>query len=191
MASKNKVKYGLSNVYVAPFTINSSNQYVYETPVAVPGAVNLSLSASGDTNDFYADNVIYFSSTANQGYEGDLELAMITDYIRTDILGETMDSNGALIEDADSLPKGFAFGFQIEGDKKNRRFWYYNCTLTRPDNNGATTESTITPQTDTLSIKAMPRLTDKIVRAMIELSEENEAAYNSFFTQVYTPETSE
>ena len=110
MASKNKVKYGLSNVYVAPFTIND-NQYIYDTPVAVPGAVNLTLSASGDTNDFYADNVIYFSSTANQGYEGDLELAMITDYIRTNILGETTDNNGALIENANALPNGFAFGF--------------------------------------------------------------------------------
>lgn len=189
MASKNKVKYGLSNVYVAPFVINESNEYVYDTPVAVPGAVNLTLSASGDTNDFYADNVIYFSSTANQGYEGDLELAMITDYIRTNILGETIDANGALIENANSLPKGFAFGFQIEGDKKNRRFWYYNCSLTRPANNGATTESSITPQTDTLSIKAMPRITDKLVRSLMELSDTNATAYNGFFSQVYTPDT--
>lgn len=188
MASKNKVKYGLSNVYVAPFTI-VDGAYVYDTPVAVPGAVNLTLSASGDTNDFYADNVIYFSSTANQGYEGDLELAMITDYIRTNILGETTDNNGALIENANALPNGFAFGFQIEGDKKNRRFWYYNCTLTRPANNGATTESSITPQTDTLSIKAMPRITDKLVRAMIELSDTNTTAYNGFFSAVYTPDT--
>ena len=190
MASANKVKYGLSNVYVAPFTLSGST-YTYETPVAVPGAVNLTLSAAGDTNDFYADNVIYFSSTANQGYEGELELAMITDYIRTNILGETTDTNGALIENADAKPSGFAFGFQIEGDKKNRRFWYYNCSLTRPANNGATTESTITPQTDTLSLKAMPRIDNKMVRAMIELSDTNTTAYNNFFGSVYTPETSE
>ena len=188
--SANKVKYGLSNVYFAPITAVNGT-YTYGTPIAIPGAVNLSLSPEGDTNDFYADNLIYFSSTANQGYSGDLEIAMIPDEIRTGILNETTDANGALIENADAKPVGFAFGFQIEGDKKNRRFWYYNCSVSRPANNGATTEASITPQTDTLTIKAMPRTTDKKVRAMMELSETNTAAYNSFFSNVYEAEVSE
>lgn len=187
----NKVKYGLSNCVIAPITAVGDSSYTYGTPIAVPGAVNLSLSPTGDTNDFYADNLIYFSSTANQGYEGDLELALIPDAIRTGILGETTDSNGALVESANDTNTNFAFGFQIEGDKQNRRFWYYNCSLTRPANNGATIESSITPQTDTLTIKAMPRLTDKKVRVMLEKTDDNTAAYNSFFTNVYEVETSE
>ena len=185
MASKNKVKFGLSNCYIAPYTVGEQGAITYGTPIAIPGAVNLSLSPVGGSNDFYADNIIYFNSTANQGYEGDLEIAMIPDSIRTEILGETVDANGALIEDANAIPKGFAFGFQINGDAKNRRFWYYNCSLSRPANNGATTESSITPQTDTLSMKAMPRLTDNKVRAMMELSDTNTSAYNSFFESVY------
>lgn len=187
----NKVKFGLSNCVIAPITAVSNSEYTYGTPIAVPGAVNLSLSPSGDTNDFYADNLIYFSSTANQGYEGDLEIAMIPDAIRTQILGETIDSNGALIETANDVNTNFAFGFQIEGDKQNRRFWYYNCSLTRPANNGATNESTITPQTDTLTMKAMPRLTDRKVRVMLEKTTDNVSAYDSFFTSVYEVETSE
>ena len=188
--SANKVKFGLSNVYIAPLTV-SDGTYTYGSPIAIPGAVNISLSAEGDTNDFFADNVKYFSSTANQGYSGDLEIAMIPDEIRTAILNETVDSNGAYTEDASKLPNPFAFGFQINGDKKNRRFWYYNCTLTRPANNGATNESSITPQTDTLTINAMPRLSDKKVRTMMELSDTNATAYNGFFTNVYEPEVSE
>ena len=187
----NKVKYGLSNCVIAPITNVGASSYTYGTPIQVPGAVNLSLSPAGDTNDFYADNLIYFSSTANQGYEGDLEIALIPDEIRKKILGETLDSNGALIESASDVNTNFAFGFQIEGDKQNRRFWYYNCSLTRPANNGATTEASITPQTDTLTMKAMPRLTDKKVRVMLEKTEENAAIYNSFFSNVYEAETSE
>lgn len=189
--AKNKVKFGLSNCVIAPITAVSNSGYTYGTPIAIPGAVNLSLSPAGDTNDFYADNLIYFSSTANQGYEGDLELALIPDEIRTAILGETVDSNGALIESATDKNTNFAFGFQIEGDVKARKFWYYNCSLTRPANNGATTEASITPQTDTLTMKAMPRLTDKKVRVYIEKNDDNTAAYNSFFTNVYEVETSE
>ena len=187
----NKVKFGLSNCVIAPITDTDSTGYTYGTPISVPGAVNLSLSPAGDTNDFYADNLIYFSSSANQGYEGDLEIAMIPDEIRTAILGETTDANGALVESADDVNTNFAFGFQIEGDKQNRRFWYYNCSLTRPANNGATIEASKTPQTDTLTMKAMPRLSDKKVRVMLEKTEDNEAAYNSFFTNVYEVETSE
>lgn len=187
----NKVKYGLSNCWIAPITATTDSSYTYATPISVPGAVNLSLSAEGDTNDFYADNVIYFSSTANQGYSGDLEIALIPDKIRTDILGETTDSNGAIIESADATIKNFAFGFQIDGDKANRRFWLYNCSLTRPTINGATNESSITPQTDTLTLKAMPRLSDKKVRVYMEKTEDNTAAYNSFFSTVYEVETSE
>lgn len=189
--SANKVKFGLSECYMAKITISNDGSYSYGSPIKVPGAVNLTLSAEGDTNDFYADNLKYFSSTANNGYSGDLEIAMIPDEIRTAILNEVVDTNGAYVENASVLPSGFAFGFQINGDKKNRRFWYYNCTLTRPGNNGATTEASITPQTDTLTINAMPRLTDKKVRAMLELSDANTAVYNSFFTSVYEAEVSE
>lgn len=188
--SVNKVKFGLSNVVYAPIT-DTTGTYTYGTPVAIPGAVNLSLSAEGETNDFYADNLKYFSSTANQGYSGDLEIAMIPDSFRTDILNETIDANGALIESADAKTIGFALGFQIDGDKKNRRFWLYNCQTSRAAQNGATTESSIAPQTDTLTITAMPRLTDKKVKAMMELSDTNTSAYNSFFTSVYEQEVSE
>ncbi len=183
--ANNKVKFGLSNCVIAPITEGAGGTITYGNPIAVPGAVNLSLEPQGDTNDFYADNYIYFSSTANQGYEGDLEIAMIPDAIRTAIMGETVDSNGAYIETSNDAFKNFAFGFQIEGDVKARRFWYYNCSLTRPTNAGATIEDSKEPQTDTLTIKAMPRSTDLKVRVFIEKTEDNVSVYNGFFTQVY------
>ena len=179
--ANNKVKFGLSNCLIAPIKSDGT----YDTPIAVPGAVNLSLEPQGDTNDFYADNYIYFSSTANQGYEGDLEIALLPDEIRTKIMGETVDSNGAYIETSSDTFKNFAFGFQIEGDVKARKYWYYNCSLTRPTNASATIEGSKEPQTETLTIKAMPRPTDKLVRIFIEKTAENTAAYNSFFTSVY------
>lgn len=182
--ANNKVKFGLSNCVMAVMTESEGN-ITYGTPIAVPGAVNLSLEPQGDTNDFYADNYIYFSSTANQGYEGDLEIAMIPDAIRTAIMGEYVDTNGAYVESSNDTFKNFAFGFQIEGDAKARRFWYYNCSLTRPTNSGATIEESKEPQTDTLTIKAMPRSTDLKVRVFMEKTTENESAYNGFFDDVY------
>ena len=95
--ANNKVKFGLSNVVMAKMIVGDGGAITYDTPIAIPGAVNLSLEPQGDTNDFYADNVIYFSSSTNQGYEGDLEIAMIPDTIRTTIMGEHKDTNDVYI----------------------------------------------------------------------------------------------
>lgn len=188
--ANNKVKFGLSNVVMAKMNVANDGTITYDTPIAVPGAVNLSLEPQGDTNDFYADNVIYFSSSTNQGYEGDLEIAMIPDTIRTTIMGEHKDTNDVYIETASDKFENFAFGFQIEGDQKGRRYWYYNCSLTRPNTNGATIEASKEPQTDTLTIKAMARLTDKKVRVFIEPTDDNTAVYNAFFNSVYESQLS-
>lgn len=179
--ANNKVKFGLSNCVMA--VINSDG--TYGSPVSVPGAVNLSLEPQGDTNDFFADNYIYYSSTANQGYEGDLEIALIPDTIRSTIMGETVDTNGAYIETSNDKFKNFAFGFQIDGDAKNRKYWYYNCSLTRPTTASATIEESKEPQTETLTIKAMPRPSDKLVRIFIEPNDSNTATYNAFLSSVY------
>lgn len=180
-----KVKFGLSNVHIAPFTVGNDGAYTYETPFALPGAVNLTLDPSGDSADFHADNTIYFSDTANNGYEGSLEIAMITNEFREKILGETKDGNGAYIESADSTIKGFALGFQIDGDSEKRKFWYYNVSAGRPSNSSATIETSKEPQTDTFDIKAMPRISDRKVRSFLDSSATGTAAYNSFFEAVY------
>ena len=72
----NKIKYGLRSVYYAVATTGTGGALTYATPVAIPGAVNLSLSAEGDTTPFYADDVVYWQGTANNGYSGSLEIAL-------------------------------------------------------------------------------------------------------------------
>lgn len=181
----NKVKFGLRNVYYSKITIGQNNAYTYGTPVAIPGAVNLSLSPSGDSTDFYADDVIYYSDTANQGYEGDLEIALVPKSFKKDIMGMAEDANGALIENANDKFSAFALGFEVQGDEKGRRTWFYNCTVARPNQDASTKENTKTPATETLSLKAMPRLSDNAVKACLELNEDNATAYNGFFSEVY------
>lgn len=181
----NKVKFGLSEVHIAPITSVSNSEYTYGTIFTIPGAVNLTLDIAGDTEDFYADNIKYFTESANQGYTGSLEMALLNEDFRTKILNEIKDTNGALIEDASKGTNGFALGFQIDGDKANKRYWYYNVTANRPANNAATIESSKTPQTETIDITAAPRATDKLVKVVMEKTDDNTTAYNGFFSQVY------
>lgn len=150
----NKIKYGIKNVYYAKATIASDNSATYATPVALPGAVSLSMEAQGENSPFYADNIVYWVGANNNGYEGDLELARIPDSFKKDILGYLEDNNGVLMEDANADATHFALLFQFEGDVKATKHVLYNCTSGRPAASGNTKTDTTEPQTESLSISA-------------------------------------
>ena len=182
--SDNKVKFGLSNVHIAKITETNGN-ITYGTPFAMPGAVSLSVDPEGETTPFYADNIKYYIATSNQGYTGDLELAMTPDDFLTNILGQTVDANGALFETADDVNARFALMGEIDGDKKKRRFVYFDCTATRPSYEMNTKEESSEPQTDTINITMSARKTDKAIKAVIEPTTENQSVYDTFFSSVY------
>ena len=182
--SENKVKFGLSNVYIAKIT-ETDGEITYGTPFAMPGARSLTADPEGETTPFYADNIKYYIATSNQGYTGDLEIAMLVKEFFTQILGQEEDTNGAIFESADDVNARFALMGEIDGDVKKRRFVYFDCTATRPSAEMNTVEESKEPQTDTVSITMSPRSTDKAIKAVIEPNETNQAVYDTFFKKVY------
>ena len=156
-STNNKVKFGLKNCHYAKATLDpDTNAVTFGTPVAIPGAVNLSLDPEGDTEPFYADDMVYYTTVANNGYSGDLEIALIPDSFRKDILKETEDSNGVLVEDSTVEPEHFALLFEFSGDKKKIRHCMYYCTAARPTIEGKTNEDSKEVQTESLEITATP-----------------------------------
>lgn len=184
----NKVKYGLSNCYYA---VLNETAGTYGTPVALPGAVNLSLDQDGETNNFRADNMNYYVSISNNGYSGDLELALIPDSFLTDVMGEIKDSsNGLQYEVGNAKPKAFALLFQFEGDANAIRHVLYNCKATRPTLASQTTDTSIEPVTETMNLTAIAQtmtvsgVSTPVVKAKCEPTD---SAYTSFFTAVQVP----
>ncbi|MCK9326996.1 MAG: hypothetical protein M0P69_16000 [Bacteroidales bacterium] len=177
----NKVKYGLKNVYYAVVT-ESSGAVSYGTPVAMPGAVNLALSAVGENVTFHADDQIYFEENTNNGYDGSLEVALIPDSFRTDVLGDTVDTNGAIIENADATVKKCALMFEFDGDAKKTRHVLYSVLPTRPNVEGATKTNTKDPKTEPMNIAVRPALDTSDVKAKVL---QGETSYDTFFSAVY------
>ena len=188
----NKVKYGLSQVYYSKATetlVTTTGQYTYSyaSPKALVGAVSLNLNADGEQTVFRADNVDYFVTYSNNGYEGDLELALISDDFKKDCLGYVLDQNNLLVEKADAQPSAFALMFQFEGDNNARRHVFYNCTASRPATASQTTGTSIEPVTETINLKATPRLNDKVVKASSKLDDTSSTQYTNWFSTVQQP----
>ena len=178
----NKVKFNIKNLHYAVKT-----QEGYATPVAIPGAVSLSLEAQGELSPFYADGIKYYVTSSNGGYGGDVEMALIPDQFRKDVLKEVEDVNKVLIENSNTESVEFALGFDIDGDQKTTRFWFYNCTATRPSTNSQTNEATKTPITDTITISCAPG-SDGNVRAKTT-AETTEEVYNNWYKNVYVTQS--
>lgn len=181
----NKVKYGLRNVFYAIASEGAGGALTYANPVAWPGAVSLSLDAQGEISTFRADNTDYWKGNSNSGYEGDFESALIPDSFRTDVLGEVNNATtGITAEYAGKPTVEFALLFQFEGDQNATRHVLYRCVATRPSVSGQTTDTAIEPQTETITISAMPRINDDLIKGR---AESTAAAYANWFTAVQEP----
>ena len=56
---KNKVRFGLKNCYYAKATFDEDGNVTYAKPVRLPGAVSIGLDPEGESENFYADDIVY------------------------------------------------------------------------------------------------------------------------------------
>ena len=184
-AKKNKVKFNICNVHYALITVDEDGEVTFGTPVAMPGAVSLSLEPNGEPSNFYADGYAYYTISNNMGYEGDLELAMVPESFRTDVLKESLDDNSVLVESANVETANFSLLFEFDGDVRHIRHVMYNCSASRPKIEGKTNEEKKEVQTETLTIKATP-LADGKVKA--KTGDTTDATvYADWYKSVYLP----
>jgi phi13 family phage major tail protein len=183
----NKIKHGLANVYYAK-EIDTAGVITYATPVAIPGAVNISLSPTGEITPLYADNTEYYTAIANNGYDGNLEIALIPDAFRTDVLGEALSTTDKVLTESSNVqPSKFALMFQFEGDAKAIRHVLYSCKAARPNIESSTKQNNIEAKTETLALTVRPRADGIVKRRTTETT--TDTVYNGWFTAVYNGES--
>lgn len=186
-----KVKFNISNFHYAKKTrAADTNAVTYETPVHIPGAVSFKAEPQGENSQFYADGIVYYSSYANNGYEGEAELANIPDQFRQDILSEVIDQNKVLFENASEDSAEFACGFDIDTDGGRKvRIWYFNCKASRISSENKTVEEAKEPTTDTMTITCSPD-ENGYVRAKTT-EETTKDVYDKWFQSVYVKSAEE
>ena len=183
--ANNKVKYNLKNAHYALLDISQDGTISYGNPVRIPGAVSISLEANGEPENFYADGIAYYIINNNMGYDGDLELALIPESFRIDVLHETLDENNVLIENSGAEIHPFALLFEFDGDVRHIRHVMYKCSASRPGIEGKTNEESREVQTEKLTLKATP-LPGGVVKAKTG-DNTDASAYANWYNAVYMP----
>lgn len=180
----NKVKFGLKSLYYSIITFGDNGAVTFASPVAIPGAVDMSLSKNGDTYEFYADDDVYFEVADGDVYEGDLEMALIPDGFRTAVLNESLDSKYVMFESSTDQKVHFALLFEFTGDANAIRHVLYNCTAYENEISGTTKQKSVEVKTEKIHIKARP-LPNGYIKAKTGASTDA-TTYSGWYSNVYT-----
>lgn len=185
MGDTNKVVFGIEKVVVWPILSEDAETGTptYGTKIPVPGARSLGLDFQGDIEKYYADNVVYYQTLTQAGeYQGDLTIYHVPEDFLTQVMMQVKNKDGVIMENSEQEPREFAMAFQFSGDKSNARHLLYKCKATKPSIAGNTIEENKEPEEQTLSVSAVPRLDNKMVKVKCF---EGDAAYENWYEKPY------
>ena len=150
--AKNKVEFGISNLYVGTYSVGTTGTVTMGTPYHQAGAVSFSPEEQAESNKFYADNVVYWAGYTGGTFEGDLEVAKFDDTFKTQYLGYITKADGGIGIVKNATKPNVYIAFQVEGDEESRRIIMYNCSLGGINREYSTEEDSIEPATETINV---------------------------------------
>lgn len=152
----NKVTFGLKNVHYALALQAEDGNWTFESPKKLIGAQEITTEAIGGSTQVYADDKVLATLVSNSGTTVSLKFTEIDDAFKKDIFGVLEDTNGNLVEVVNNETKTFALGYEIQGDIKARRIWYFLCTATPSGDASKSKADSIEANSITLNITARP-----------------------------------
>lgn len=181
----NKVEYGISQLHICTYTVGENNAVTLGTPYHQRGAISFSAETNQEQNNFYADNVTYWSGYSGESIEGDLEVAMFDDAFKTQFLGYRTLTNGGLANVKNAIKPSVAIFFQVEGDSESRRVALYNCALGAISREYSTVEENIEPTTETIPVTVVGDNEAGVTMAVFKPAD---SGYATLFTAPTAPE---
>lgn len=179
----NKVEFGISELHVGTYT-ESGGTVTLGTPYAQKGAVSFSPETQSEQNNFYADNIVYWSGYSGGTIEGDLEVAMFDDAFKTQFLGYVSLTNGGIAAVKNPTKPNVYIAFQVEGDDESRRVILYNCALGNISREYSTIEESKEPTTETIPITCIGDNDSGVTMAVLK---PGDTGYATLFTAPTAP----
>lgn len=182
----NKVEFGISNLYVGTYSVDTTGSVTMGTPYHQAGAVSFSPEEQSENSKFYADNVVYWSGFTGGTFEGDLEVAKFDDAFKTNFLGYVSKADGGLGIVKNVIKPDVYVAFQVEGDAESRRIIMYNCSLGGIKRSYSTIEDSKEPVTETIAVTVAGD--NKTGISMVSYNQSS-TGYSTLFTNPPAPTT--
>ena len=147
---------GVRDLYFAKLTKDDNIGATWSTPERVPSLVNLSISDTVESSNFYSDDTVEQSFSKTSSKEVTIELGYMTTELEALVTGKTYE-DGILIQGADDTPPEIAIMFRSPKSKGGFRYTcLYKGTLARTESEYATQEDTVESSTVTLTGTFIP-----------------------------------
>jgi len=151
MGTFNGSRVGLDNLYYALLTTDASGGAVYETPVAVTGAIEANIVPGSSLETLFADDGPLAVASALGAIELTLGVADIPLYIQAIFLGHDAPVLGVILRKSTATPPWLAIGFRaIKSTGTYRYVWLLKGKFREPDLNHATKADTVAFQTSSI-----------------------------------------
>lgn len=160
MAKSNPV-IGLDNVVIAKMLSDDANGVTYDTPIAIPGAVNATVNPNSDIAVDYADNGAFFAMNNRGNTELALEITNLDPDTKALMLGQTR-SGGVTVETSMDSSPYFAMGFRVwiggtdeNGDKIFEYMWLAKGKFSVPESGAETKKESVSFQHKNMTAQFM------------------------------------
>lgn len=135
--------FGVKNSHIA--ILKDEDAFTYETPVKVPGTVEIKMEPSVETNTSYADNEPWIDKTQDNGGSGtisfyDTESTTELRKLFADLVGFDIDEKGRVLGTSGKTPKKFAFMCEQPGHVIGKRRCFLACQIKAPSMDSKTIE---------------------------------------------------
>lgn len=151
----NKVEFGISNLHVGTYSVDSNGTVTLGAPYHQPGAVSLSLDPESDSSDFFADNIKYWSGYSDNGFSGTVKAARFNTEFKTRFLGYAALDGGGIGKVKTAIKPNVYLAFEADGDAEKRRVLLLNATLGEIKREFATIEDKKEPTTEELDVSVI------------------------------------
>lgn len=141
-------KIGLDQVHIARVLSDDANGIVYDTPIALKGAVNATVNPNSDVATDYGDNGVFFVTNNRGNTEMTLEMIDVDADTLALMLGQTKSAGITIETPLDQSPY-FAVGFRVwiagekDGERRYQYFWYAKGKFSVPETGGSTKKESI------------------------------------------------
>lgn len=177
---------GLKNFYYAKMIDDAEAGTTYDAPKRMGDAISLSETPTTNTATLYAENGPAETASANGPTTAEIGVKDLSPQVLADLLGQTVNADGVLIQSREDRAPYVAVGFQMTGESENDAFvWLYKGKFSRPTTSGTTKGESVEFSTPTITASFIGRDSDGQEKARIIQSETNQAIADAWFTNVY------